>query len=245
MSELHSFPSPQPSPGGGVDERGRRWLYLAGFAAGAVILAGCQTNPPVTVHQPMSARPVAMPEAPGGNGSIYQAGYSSRSLFEDRRARNVGDTLIITINEKMAASKKSGSTASHKGDTAFAVPTLKGVPGKSFLGAALEANSETTFEGKGDSSSNNAFTGTIAVTVIDVYPNGNLLVSGEKQMSINQGSEFIRFSGVVNPVNLSTSNTVSSTQVADARMEYKGTGYIDEAQTMGWLSRVFMSVLPF
>jgi flagellar L-ring protein precursor FlgH len=218
---------------------------LAIFAFGAAILAGCQTNPPVTVHQPMSARPVAMPEAPGGNGAIYQAGYTGRSLFEDRRARNVGDTLIITINEKIAASKKSGSTTSRKGDSAFGVPTLTGVPGKSFLGADLKANSETTFEGKGDSSSNNAFTGTIAVTVIDVYPNGNLLVSGEKQMSINQGSEFVRFSGVVNPVNLSTSNTVSSTQVADARMEYKGTGYLDEAQTMGWLSRVFMSVLPF
>ena len=81
--------------------------------------------------------------------------------------------------------------------------------------------------------------------MIEVYPNGNLLVSGEKQVTINQGTEFIRFSGVVNPVNVTSTNTVSSTRVADARIEYRGNGYIDEAQTMGWLSRVFMTIFPF
>lgn len=218
---------------------------LKGVVLAAVFLGGCTTVPPVAVHQPMTARPVSAAEAPGGNGSIYQAGYTSRSLFEDRRARNVGDTLIITINEKISASKKSSSTADRKGSSSLTVPLLGGLSAANILKTPISGSSDSTFEGKGDSSANNAFTGTIAVTVIEVLPNGNLLVSGEKQMNINQGGEFIRFSGVVNPANVSASNTVSSVQVADARMEYKGTGYIDEAQTMGWLARFFLSVLPF
>lgn len=211
----------------------------------AAVLGGCTTMPPVAVHQPMTARPVPAAEAPGGNGSIYQAGYTNRSLFEDRRARNVGDTLIITINEKISASKKSSTTADRKGSSSMDVPLLGGLSAANILKTPISGSSDSTFEGKGDSSANNAFTGTIAVTVIEVLPNGNLLVSGEKQMNINQGGEFVRFSGVVNPANVSSANSVSSTQVADARMEYKGTGYIDEAQTMGWLARFFLSVLPF
>ena len=108
----------------------------------------------------------------------------------------------------------------------------------------MAASSANTLDGKGESASNNDFTGTITVTVIEVLANGNLLVSGEKQVGINQGSEFIRFSGVVNPTAIN-GNTVSSVQVADARLEYRATGYIDEAQQMGWLSRFFLSVLPF
>lgn len=218
---------------------------LCKFSSLLLLLAGCVTVPPAAVHQPMTARPVPVADAPGGNGSIYQAGYSNRSLFEDRRARNVGDTLIITINEKISASKKSSSSASRTGDVSASVSALGGLSGANILRTPVGAATENTFAGKGDSSSNNAFSGTIAVTVIEVLPNGNMLVSGEKQMNINQGGEFVRFSGVVNPSNISSANSVSSTQVADARMEYKGTGYIDEAQTMGWLSRFFLSVMPF
>jgi len=219
----------------------RLWKYMLA----ALLLGGCATVPPVAVRQPMTAQPVPAAVPPGGNGSIYQAGYTNRYLFEDRRARNVGDTLMISINEKMDASKKSSSAASRKSADDFSVPTIFGLPGKMLQGATLSASSSDTFAGKGDSASNNAFTGTITVTVIEVLPNGNLMVSGEKQIGINQGSEFIRFSGVVNPMYITVANSVSSVQVADARMEYKGTGYIDEAQTMGWLARVFMSVKPF
>ena len=91
----------------------------------------------------------------------------------------------------------------------------------------------------------NTFSGTITVTVQNVMINGNLKVIGEKQIAINQGTEFIRFSGVVNPRTISGNNTVISTQVADARIEYVGNGYIDEAQTMGWLQRLFLNFSPF
>lgn len=217
----------------------------------ALALAGCAVTPPTDVQQPMSVRPQPMRRAADANGAIYQqAMYAESSsrympLFEDRRARNVGDTLIIVINEKTNASKKSNSTVSRSGSTSFAVPLVAGMPGKSFQGAGLGATSSQDFDGKGESASNNDFTGTIAVTVTEVLPNGNLVVSGEKQLGINQGSEFIRFSGVVNPPSILSGNMVSSTQVANARIEYRGNGQMDSAQVMGWLSRFFMTFLPF
>ena len=219
-----------------------------------LLLAGCLATVPATqVQQPMTARPAPVPQPQIGHpsGSIYQAAYPGqpfygyRPLFEDRRARNVGDTMIIQINEKTAASKKSDSNAERTQTSTFSVSNLMGLPGKSFLGAALDASSAHKFEGKGDATNNNDFTGTITVTVIEVLANGNLVVSGEKQIGINQGSEFIRFSGVVNPATVTNGNIVSSAQVADARIEYRANGYIDTAQVMGWLARFFLTFLPF
>ncbi len=227
------------------------YLRIAGASALVLLLAACAITPPASVHQPMSARPAPVPAGAPANGGIYQAqyagqpGYSHRPLFEDRRARAVGDILTININETTAASKKSGSTAARTGSSEMSVTGLTGLPGKGLLGSNLGANSASSFEGKGDSASNNAFTGIITVTVVEVLSNGNLMVSGEKQIGINQGSEFVRFSGVVNPAMISSANAVSSTQVADARLEYRGNGYIDEAQTMGWLARFFLSVFAF
>ena len=192
----------------------------------------------------MTARPIAAPPSPVvNNGSIYQPS-TYVTLFEDRRARKIGDTITIALNEKLNASKTSASSAERTEKLSAGLPTVIGLPGKTFQGASLSGSSSNSFEGKGDSANSNLFTGTITVTVIEVLSNGNLLVSGEKQIGINQGSEFIRFSGVVNPNNIVSGNTVSSTQVADARIEYRGTGYIDEAQTMGWLARFFLSFLP-
>jgi flagellar L-ring protein precursor FlgH len=216
-------------------------------AAAVLLLSGCGALRTVDINQPLTARPAPVVAVPGAQtgGSIFQT-VNYQPLFEDRRARNVGDTLIIVLNEKLQASKQSGSNVDKSGSTALAVPTMVGnLPLKFLQGTSVSGTSATTFSGKGDSASSNAFTGVITVTVIEVLGNGNLLVSGEKQIGINQGSEFIRFSGVVNPTTVINNNTVSSTQVADARIEYRGTGYIDEAQTMGWLSRLFMTVSPF
>lgn len=211
----------------------------------AAMLSACAVNQPPIVHQPMTARPQVQESAPTqATGSIYQPS-SFRPMFEDRRARFVGDTLTINISEKTAANKKSGASAERSSDISVEVPIVKGLPGKSFQGAELGASTSNSFDGSGQAAASNDFTGTLTVTVIDVLANGNLLVSGEKQVAMSQGSEFIRFSGVVNPVTISPSNSVVSTQVADARIEYRANGYIDEAQTMGWLARFFYNVLPF
>ncbi len=219
-------------------------LALAGLA-GSAALSGCVAPwRIVEVREPVSAHPIVATVPPAVNGAIFQEA-SYQPLFQDRRARRVGDTLTVQINEKVMASKKSASTSTRKGDTKFAVPEIQGLPGKGLQGASVLATSSNEFEGGGTSGSDNTFTGTITLTVLEVLPNGNLVVSGEKQLGINQGSEFVRVSGVVNPINILPGNVVLSTLLADARLEYRGTGYIDEAQNMGWLARVFQVILPF
>ena len=210
----------------------------------ALALGACNTVPPTNVHQPMSARPAPKPDTRPATGSIYQAG-ASRTLFEDRRARYVGDTMHITIAETTSASTKSNTNASKSTSLSASVPTVSGLPGKSLQGLALEASSSNTLAGKGDAAANNVFTGTITVTVIEVLANGNLLVSGEKQVSVGGGTEYIRLSGVVNPYFINAANTIESTKVADARIEYRESGVISEAQVMGWLARFFLTALPF
>jgi len=210
----------------------------------ALSISACTTVPPTNVHQPMTARPAPRQETAAASGSIYQAG-TSRTLFEDRRARYVGDTMTILITETTSASTKSNTNASRSTSISASIPTVSGLPGKSLQGLDLSANSANNLAGKGDAAANNVFTGSITVTVIEVLPNGNLQVSGEKQVSIGAGTEFIRLSGIVNPYFISTANTISSTNVADARIEYKESGVISEAQIMGWLARFFLSVLPF
>ena len=209
------------------------------------VLAGCAFTPATSVQQPLSTRPAPVRELPPVNGAIYQAGYHERPLFEDRRARQVGDTLTIVISERTIASKKSNTNTGRSSANGFGVTGLQGLPGKSFLGANLHANSEFSFDGKGESASANDFSGTITVTVIEVLGNGNLMVSGEKQIGINQGSEFVRLSGIVNPTNLTIVNTVLSTQIADARIEFRANGVLADTQNTGWLTQFFLNVLPF
>ena len=211
----------------------------------AVLLAGCvTTTPPTAIHQPMTVRPESRSATAPTNGAIYNVA-SARPLFEDRRARFIGDTMIINIAEKTAASKSSENKAERSQNIAAVVPTIAGLPFKGVQGTTIAADSSNTFSGSGANTSANNFTGTLAVTVIEVYPNGNLLVSGEKQIGLKEGEEFIRFSGVVNPNTITAANTVQSTQVADARIEYKANGFLDSAQVMGWLGRFFLTFMPF
>lgn len=214
-------------------------IALTGMAA------ACSTVPPTNVHQPMTARPAPRMEMAGANGSIFQTS-TSRPLFEDRRARFVGDTMTITIAENTTASKKSNNKLDRTNSMKATVNTpMMGLPGRSVNAIAYDLESSNKFEGKGDAANNNVFSGSITVTVIDVMPNGNLLVSGEKQLSISNEQEFVRLSGVVNPSFVDASNTISSLKVADARIEYKSSGQLNDGMVMGWLGRAFLSVLPF
>lgn len=209
------------------------------------MLAGCQTVPEPIVHTPMTAVAEPAPARPA-NGAIYQAGLPNLFMFEDRRARFVGDTLTVLLEEKNAASNKTNTKAERTSDLDYNIDLAKGLPFRGFLEALqFDADSKNNLEGKGDSASNNAFTGSVTVTVTQVLPNGNLVVSGEKQVALNQGIEYIRVSGVVNPATIKAANTVSSTQIADARLEYRGIGPTHDVQIMGWLAKFFLSVMPF
>ena len=219
----------------------------AAVAAGAA-LAGCST-PTVDIKEPTTARPVD-PVAYNANrrptGGIFSTAPAYRPLFEDVRARNVGDTLVVRLEEHINSTQRNNTSAQRSASTSLGLPTITRLPASNALrGLALEGESDNRFNARGETGASNILSGTIAVTVVEVLPNGNLRVSGEKQIGTNRETERVRFSGVVNPAHIVGGNSVSSTQVADARIEYRGQGAISEAQTVGWLSRFFFSFLPF
>ncbi len=207
-----------------------------------LVLGGCAATPTSIVQRPTSARPMVADVAPPNNGAIFQVA-QYRPLFEDRRARHIGDMLTINITEKTAAVKAGASSGNKNGSASFAVPG-RGIL-RNALGASVAVEGENKFSDSDNQSASNTFTGTIGVTVTEVLPNGNLIVAGEKQVAMNKGTEFIRFSGMVSPDNIGTGNTVSSTQVADARVEYRTNSQIDRAEMTAMVSRFFQSLLPF
>jgi len=224
-------------------------LRLSAILVLLLSAAGCALVPPepvvlgpTTAAPPAPAMTVARP-----NGSIFQPTvYGNYPLFEDRRPRNVGDVVTIVLEERTNAAKNVATNTSRQSTTSLGIGAAP-----KFLGSGISANlatdaeGENTAQGTGNSTANNTFTGNITTTVIGVLPNGNLQVAGEKQIAINRGSEYVRFSGVVDPRSITGSNSVSSTRVADARIEYRSKGTMDEVQTMGWLQRFFLLASPF
>lgn len=231
------------------------WLHSAlkrcarlGAVFTVVGLAACAT-PSVDISGPTTVRPpdpsvVNAERTP--TGSIFGGTLGYRPLFEDPRARNVGDTLLVNLEERINSTQRNNTSAQRSASAEVGFPVLNRVPGSGlFRGLGVGADSNNQFSASGATGASNVLTGTITVTVMEVLPNGNMLVAGDKQIGTNQQTETVRFSGVVNPIHIVRGNTVSSTQIADARIEYRGKGSIDEAQATGWLTRFFFSFLPF
>lgn len=206
----------------------------------SLALAGCSVTPTSIVQQPTSARPLPQEALAAANGAIFQS-RAYRPLFEDRRARQVGDMISVSITEKTNAVKAGASSGNKTGSASFGVAA----PLQGRFGSAVSTSGATKFGDADAQSASNAFTGSIGVTVTEVLPNGYLMVAGEKQIAMNKGIEFIRFSGMINPDTIATGNVVSSTQVADARVEYRTNSQIDRAEVASMLSRFFQSMLPF
>jgi flagellar L-ring protein precursor FlgH len=204
---------------------------------GLLVLSLVACVPTTNIKEPLTVRPEPkVVVAPRANGSIFQPGVNDRPLFEDRRARRVGDVLTIAIVESTSASGKSATTSDNTGSLAITTPAMP-------MGAS---GSSTAKSGnKTDASGTNTFTGTLTSTVTEVLPNGNLRVAGEKQVSIRYTNEYVRFSGVVNPVDIGANNTVPSTKVADVHLEYKGVLGLSGADVTSMFARIFTTVLPF
>ena len=228
----------------------RTVLRLALAVTAALLLSACaatQTTKPDDdpEYQPvMPAQPVPQSQ---NNGGIYQAAHS-QGLFEDYKARNVGDILTVILAESTNA-QKSASTSTGK-DSNLELGNLSAFGrdatfnGRPLFGASNSSSRD--FDGSGDSSQSNQLDGEITVTVAEVLANGNLVVQGEKWLGINQGEEYVRFRGIVRPVDVTTNNTVLSTQVANARVYYGGSGVLADSNTPGWITRFFNSpIWPF
>lgn len=204
------------------------------------MLAGCAVTPSTIAEQPTTARPLPPPVNQARNGAIFNAA-TFEPLFEDKRARHVGDIITIAIAENTAAAKQNGSSGGKSGSVDAGINGWFGNP---VPRSRFSASSDIEYEDEAAQRSSNNFTGTITVTVIEVLSNGNLVVSGEKQISFDKGSEFVRFSGVINPDYVRAGNVVPSTQVADARIEYRTNSRLDASQVMSILTRFFLSIAP-
>lgn len=218
----------------------KNWRSLV-MLSGMLVLAGCSSPPSSIIEVPFNARPQPDVRQAPQNGAIFQSS-AYRPLLEDRKARSVGDTLIITINENTTAGKKAANTNSKTGSVTASAPTIFG---QTFDQLSATAGSSHKNNESGTVTSSNNFSGTIGVTVVDVQPNGNLLVSGEKQVAFDKGVEYVRFSGIVSPDNILSGNRVSSTTVADAKLEYRTNNRIDMSEFMSSVARFFYSMSPF
>jgi flagellar L-ring protein precursor FlgH len=205
-----------------------------------LLLSACSATPTSIVQRPTSARPMLADAGTPSDGAIFNAG-TYRPMFEDRRARHIGDVLTLSIVEKTAAVKAGASSGNKSGSASFGVPG----PLQGRLGGNVSLSTANKFADGDNQSASNTFTGTMGVTVTEVLPNGNLIVVGEKQIAMNKGTEFIRFSGMVNPDSIQAGNVVTSTAVADARVEYRTNSQIDRAEVTSMMSRFFQSMLPF
>jgi flagellar L-ring protein precursor FlgH len=222
-------------------------LFIAG---GVIFLSGCMASntpkPGDPYYAPTISAAQAMPQRT--EGSLYQDAYGL-SLFSDRKAHFVGDIITITLSEN-TVSKKSSNVNVKKDDSIVfngGAGTLLGMdPSAGSVNLATNIAQNRKFGGNSGADQSNSLRGNITVTVAEIMPNGNLVVRGEKWMTLNSGDEFIRISGIVRPDDVAPDNTILSTRLANAKISYSGTGSLADSQKMGWLAKFFNSpVWPF
>ncbi|MEE9333799.1 MAG: flagellar basal body L-ring protein FlgH [Granulosicoccaceae bacterium] len=209
-------------------------------------LSACISVPSQT-NDNMPVAIAAEPTPTVVDGSIYQAS-NNRFLFEDVRARRVGDVINVVLEERTDATKAASTSTNKASGINIPGPTILGGP-VSVRGREVfsnDINSASEFTGQADSSQSNRLSGSVAVTVHHKLPNGNLWIKGQKTLTLNQGSEIVKVSGQIRPTDIAPDNTVRSSQIADAQITYGGTGILANANRAGWLTRVFHSPLwPF
>lgn len=222
-------------------------------AALVIFLNACVINEPVRPDDPFYA-PILSPSMHPDkvlNGSLFR-GNVAIQLYSDRKAMRVGDIITVILQERTSSSKSSKIGMLKNNDidilsTPGAEGTLLGIqPTRGALGLGTNLTSEREFTGESDADQSNRLSGNISVTVVNVFPNGTLVIRGEKWMKLNRGDEYIRISGLVRPDDVSPDNTVSSNKIANARIAYSGEGNFANSQKMGWLGQFFNSPLwPF
>lgn len=215
--------------------------------AAAVVLTGCVNKAPKP-DNPYYApiQPSQMQHPQPVTGSIYHSA-TSMDLYSDGRAHRVGDIITVVLTERTQSSKTASTTVDKSNNVSIGAPNVLGRD-LTVFGNPLSAsmNSGSAFDGEGSSDMSNSLNGNITVTVHQVLPNGTLLVRGEKWLTLNQGDEYIRISGLVRKQDVGPDNTVESTRLADARITYSGTVATHDSNVMGWLARFFISPLwPF
>ena len=210
-----------------------------GAAALALVLLVAARKPSPAPVPRLSA---VVPVRPA-NGAIFQSDAGYAPLTSGARASTVGDVVTIVRVERMQATKSAGQTTDKAGGFGLSLPTtgLLSVLNPSDVASSGNQN----FKGQGQASQSNALSGEISATVAAVYPNGTMLVHGQKALTLNRGDETVQISGLVRTADIGPDNRVSSTRIADAQISYTGKGEVARAARQGWLSRFFSRVSPF
>jgi flagellar L-ring protein precursor FlgH len=227
--------------------------FIAGLATGSLIacamaLAVTPAKAEKKEHKKATddyavSHPAPVPVQPRvANGSIFQVNDGYAALYEGQRARRVGDTLSIVLVEKTTASKSSGTKLDSGGGFSLTPPSAGPL---SFNPGAAKVSGARNFGGTGTADQSNALSGEVSVTVAEVYPNGTMLVQGQKRVTLNRGDEFVQIKGIVRVADIDENNRIPSTRVADARISYTGKGDVARAARQGWLSRFFQILSPF
>lgn len=228
-------------------------VILAGLS---ISLSACvaSTAPPQVMHTPSNFRQIPIQSAPPAEGSLYSQGMEN-SLYTDMRARNTGDVITILIEENLKGAKNASTSASKTSDMNLG---LTGILGLEFNEAmqpnykgtvdakkAIGGTTTDSFDGSGKTSRDASLRGTVSARVLQVLPDGNLFVEGTRELKINNETQYLVLSGVVRPKDVTPDNTISSTKLADARIEYTGEGVLSDKQSPGWLGRILGAVAPF
>jgi flagellar L-ring protein FlgH len=232
---------------GSPSGRGPCWrLALLIFLAG---VAGCgKSQPPVQsqVEEETTIPAIGSESTPG---SLWEPHNGRAFMFEDRRASRLGDIVVVRIVEQHSGSKtastktdRDASISAGAGGGIFGLTSLTQKFAKYF---DIDASTENAFEGKGSTSRQDSLSGTIAAQVVEVLPNADLRIRGKREVTVNSEKQTMIIRGIVRRIDLDTTNTVLSTAVADAQIEYTGLGVVDDVQRPGWLVRLFNWLTPF
>lgn len=224
-------------------------LFWSGLGVVILLLGGCSSPPPVSSKV---TAPVLPP--PKTVGSLWQEENGRAYLYEDMRAMRVGDILTVKIDEKHKGSK-SADTAAQRESTVqnrligsgmgyLGLPGIR-VSDETRRGFGIDAEANSKFGGKGATSREGTLTGTISVIVTEVLSNGDLRIEGRREVTVNSEKQLMTIAGVVRRVDVDTKNTVLSSAIADARIEYSGLGVLDDVQRPGWFVRILDWVYPF
>lgn len=240
------WPRDIPAAGAATSRRAIRHRHgrvaVLAVAMLALLLGGCASNPRFQQPEPLSQPKLYEPER-RDNGAIYQSG-RDRQLFVNRTARRVGDIITVRLEEQTDASKNAEMDIERNAEHSLGPAILPG--GTPTVGGdplSVDVESEQAFDGGGSAAQSNALSGTLTATVVRVQRNGNLVIRGQKQLTLNQGEEYVTISGTVRPDDITADNVVSSTRVANARVSYTGSGALASSSRPGWLTRLFMSVI--
>lgn len=234
------------SVAGRLSRAGFDRLSLSGLGMiGLALLAAT----PALATKPKPGFEAALPVAPPpaavrpATGAIFDGTLGYASLVQGTIARHVGDPLTILLIENTSTTKTASSNTGRNGGFSLTPPSAGPL---SFLDPnALNASGQSSFKGDGSATQTNSFIGTVGVTIAEVRPNGTALVKGEKRLMLSQGQEWIQFSGIVRLADIDPQNQIRSSQVADVRAEYAGSGSIQRASREGWLSKFFNMITPF